>query len=139
MTYTIGCTTTGAIDKQARVESDGFAYRDLNGNGQLDPYEDSRLSTEERIDDLLPRMTLQEKAGLMFQSIIEVGADGDLATATPMSKFSPLVFVHDKLMNHFNILAVKDVRETVRWQNAMQAQAASTRLGIPVTLSSDPR
>lgn len=139
MTYTIGCSATGAIGKQPRVDSDGFAYRDLNGNGQLDPYEDSRLSTEERIDDLLPRMTLREKAGLMFQSIIEVGADGDLDTATPMSKFSPLVFVHDKLMNHFNILAVKDVRETVRWQNAMQTQAASTRLGIPVTLSSDPR
>ena len=28
---------------------DGFGFRDLNGNGQLDPYEDSRLLVETRV------------------------------------------------------------------------------------------
>ena len=39
------------------------AFRDLNGNGELDPYEDPRLPIEERVADLLARMTLEEKAG----------------------------------------------------------------------------
>ena len=120
--------------------TDGHAYRDLNGNGQLDPYEDSRLSIEERIDDLIPRMTLAEKAGLMFHAIIEVGPKGNIAeTPTSMSALSHREFLCDSLMNHFNILSISDVRQTARWQNAMQTLAAQTRLGIPVTFSSDPR
>jgi beta-glucosidase len=42
---------------------DGFAYRDLNKNGRLDPYEDPRLPIEERVEDLLGQLTLEEKAG----------------------------------------------------------------------------
>ena len=33
-------------------------WRDLNRNNQLDRYEDSRLSVEERVDDLMARMTI---------------------------------------------------------------------------------
>src|SRR4051812_44037838 len=45
-------------------------YRDLNHNGQLDPYEDSRLSPEARADDLVKRMTLEEKAGAMMHDTL---------------------------------------------------------------------
>jgi len=34
---------------------------DHNGNGRMDPYEDPRLPIEERIADLLPRLSLKEK------------------------------------------------------------------------------
>ena len=37
---------------------DDFEFRDLNKNGQLDPYEDSRLAVESRVADLLARMTV---------------------------------------------------------------------------------
>ena len=37
-----------------------------NGDGQLDPYEDWRLSAEQRAADLVSKMTLEEKAGLML-------------------------------------------------------------------------
>lgn len=54
---------------QARVkkiiEVDGLQFKDLNGNGVLDPYEDWRLSPEERAADLVSRMTPEEKIGLM--------------------------------------------------------------------------
>ena len=30
-------------------------FRDLNGNGRLDPYEDPSRPVEERVDDLLRR------------------------------------------------------------------------------------
>jgi hypothetical protein len=40
-------------------------FRDLNANGQLDVYEDWRKPVGQRVADLLSRMTLEEKAGLM--------------------------------------------------------------------------
>ena len=46
------------------LELDGLRFKDLNGNGQLDPYEDWRLSNEERSKDLLAKMSLEQKAGV---------------------------------------------------------------------------
>ena len=60
--------------------ADGTMYRDLNHNGQLDPFEDPRLSTPERVEDLLGQLSLEEKAGLMFHTVIEAGADGEVLT-----------------------------------------------------------
>ena len=51
----------------------GFTYRDLNKNGRLDPYEDSRLSVEDRVGDLIKQMNLAEKVGLMWHPSIGVG------------------------------------------------------------------
>ena len=56
----------------------GFAFRDLNKNGVLDPYEDSRRSIDERVADLLGRMTLEEKAGMLFHTMIGMNKDGSL-------------------------------------------------------------
>ncbi|MBN2665415.1 MAG: glycoside hydrolase family 3 protein, partial [Bacteroidales bacterium] len=54
----------------------GLQFRDLNKNGELDIYEDWRLSDSSRITDLLSQMTLEEKVGLMFHPNIAVPADG---------------------------------------------------------------
>src|SRR5512140_1581547 len=43
----------------------GLIFKDLNRNGALDPYEDWRLPVDKRVADLLSRMTLEQKAGLM--------------------------------------------------------------------------
>ena len=45
---------------------DGLQFKDLNGNGMLDKYEDWRLDVDERIRDLYDQMTLEEKAGLFY-------------------------------------------------------------------------
>ena len=47
---------------------DGYAFKDLNRNGTLEPYEDWRLSAEERARDLASRLTVEEIAGLMLYS-----------------------------------------------------------------------
>jgi beta-glucosidase len=119
---------------------EGHTFRDLNKNGRLDPYEDSRLPIEERITDLLAQMTLEEKAGLMFHTIMPVGQDGHLVEQPSM--FSPLptsYFVSEKLINHFNVHQLPSPRLAAEWHNRLQSLAESTRLGIPITLSSDPR
>jgi beta-glucosidase len=45
---------------------DGKQFKDLNGNGKLDPYEDWRLSIDQRVNDLVSKMTIEEKTGMML-------------------------------------------------------------------------
>lgn len=119
---------------------DGTRFRDLNGNGVMDPYENPTLSVEERTDDLVARLSLEEKVGLMFQTVIEVGDDGELLEAPGKISKSPTttVIVH-KNMSHFNVHAIRTARQAATWNNNLQALAETTPHGIPVTISTDPR
>lgn len=47
------------------IEVDGYQFKDLNDNGELDPYEDWRLTPEERADNLLSMMDASQKAAQM--------------------------------------------------------------------------
>jgi beta-glucosidase len=114
--------------------------RDLNGNGRLDPYEDPRRPLEERVGDLLGQMTLEEKAGLMCHAPIGVGQGGELLEEpTALSPIATSELVLGRHLTHFNIYRTPGLRETAMWHNRLQRLAESTRLGIPVTISSDPR
>jgi beta-glucosidase len=115
-------------------------YRDLNGNGRVDPYEDPRRPVEERVDDLLSQLTLEEKAGLMYHTPIGIGLGGELLEEpAPFSPVPTPELVCERLINHFNIYSSPGPRETAGWHNRLQKLAEGTRLGIPVTISSDPR
>ncbi len=119
---------------------DGITFRDLNKNGRLDPYEDPRRPIEERVEDLLGQMTLEEKAGMLFQTMLGMNPDGTLLENTglwPMPQTSDMLA--RRLMNHFNLLQGSDARLMAEWHNRIQKLAERTRLGIPVTLSTDPR
>jgi beta-glucosidase len=100
----------------------------------------SILNVEQRVEDLLGRMTLAEKAGMLFQTMIVVGS-GDLSE--PDSAFgvnSAEHMIKGQQLTHFNVVrAADDARTLAEWQNRLQKLAATTRLGIPVTLSTDPR
>ena len=58
-------------------------FRDLNGNGALDPYEDPRRPIDERVEDLLAQMTLEEKAGLMYHTPIGIDAGRRRCSRSP--------------------------------------------------------
>ena len=93
-----------------------------------------------RVEDLLARLSLEEKVGLMFQTVIEAGADGTVIEhAGRISKSPTSVVVLDKHLSHFNVHVLEDPRMAARWHNALQALAERTPHGIPVTVSSDPR
>ena len=96
------------------------------------PYRDASVPIDQRVEDLLGRMTLEEKAGLMFHPPTFIEADGSTASGTEES-------IVEKHLNHFNIYAAPPPRQHAEWHNRLQEIAASTRLGIPVTISSDPR
>jgi beta-glucosidase len=129
------------LGKEApRLTQDGITFRDLNKNGRLDPYEDPRRPIAERVEDLLRQMTLEEKAGLMFQTMIGMNKDGTVLEKTrlwPMPQTSDMIA--RRRMNHFNLLYGSNPRHMAEWYNRLQTMAERTRLGIPVTLSTDPR
>jgi len=121
------CTQEGA--------SAGQPFRDLNHNGRLDPYEDARLPIEERVADLLAQMTLEEKAGMLFHMLAPL--DGD--QGTPPGLASGTALLTERFITHINPLGSASPAEMAAWHNRLQAVAEGTRLGIPVTLSTDPR
>nr|WP_323054749.1 glycoside hydrolase family 3 N-terminal domain-containing protein [Arthrobacter sp. MI7-26] len=106
----------------------------------MDPFENPHLSPEERVADLIPRLSLEEKAGLMFHTVIETGPGGALLERPGnISKSATSVVVLAKKMNHFNVHALGTPREAARWSNAIQKLAEGNPHGIPVTISTDPR
>lgn len=129
------------LGEEAPSLKDGeIRYRDLNKNGRIDPYEDPRCPMEDRVEDLLAQMTLEEKAGMMFHTMIGMNEDGSLqerGSLIPMPQSSHLIA--SRLMNHFNVLQTAEPRQMAEWHNRIQKLAEQTRLGIPITISSDPR
>lgn len=115
---------------------------DAVATAPVDPtYRDATLPTDERVENLLAQMTLEEKAGLFFQTMITMTEDGELSQGDPTFGLpANEVFVIDKGMNHFNVMGSAPTAELMAtWHNALQRLAATTRLGIPVTISTDPR
>ncbi|MFD8003715.1 glycoside hydrolase family 3 protein [Streptomyces mirabilis] len=68
-----------------------------------------------------------------------MNADGTFATDGPFVHAPTPELIEGRGLTHFNLIGQYGVRETAQWVNRVQALAASTRLGIPVTLSTDPR
>ena len=53
---------------KGKLTVNGKQFKDLNGNGKLDPYENWQLSDEERVKNLVSQMTLEEKGGIVDYS-----------------------------------------------------------------------
>ncbi|WES63075.1 glycoside hydrolase family 3 N-terminal domain-containing protein [Microbacter sp. GSS18] len=105
------------------------------------PWMDASLPIDTRVELLLSAMTPEEKVGLMFQPMIMVGPDGALSDGEPAFGIpSTSDYVETRHLAHFNLLGgAGSAGEIARWNNRLQELAASTRLGIPITVSTDPR
>lgn len=138
-----GCATALPEQPQLSARSSpalhagALNFRDLNRNGALDIYEDWRRPTSARVEDLLARMTLEEKAGLLMHGN-PPGVDGGLRAPWDMQALRPLI--EDR---HIRFLISRvggaDPAALAEMANAAQAIAERSRLGIPVVISSDPR
>ncbi len=148
---------------------DGFNFKDLNKNGELDPYEDWRRSVDERSKDLITRMSLEEKAGFMLISSTRLGNDwsfqrGKTTTEPINSGFNEEDLVMDINMftrktlpypnmsaagttkavtqfheRHFILRANPSARILAEWANNLQDLCESDGLGIPAIITSNPR
>lgn len=113
-----------------------------NTTSVLLPYRDSTKSVDERVADLISRMTLSEKAGQLFHNMIGMGQDGGLAPALPQfGLLASTVLLEEKLLSHFNLIGpIHDPKLVAKWHNTLQQHVLDhTRLGIPISLSTDPR
>jgi beta-glucosidase len=149
---TLGYDTTSGI-KLLIVK--GFAFKDLNRNGELDKYEDWRLSSEERAKDLASKMTIEQIAGLMLYSAhqsIPSGSNSFFGAATYNGKpfqesgakasdlsDQQIKFLTDDNLRHVLVTSVESPEVAAIWNNNVQALCEGIGLGIPANNSSDPR
>ncbi len=108
----------------------GKVFKDLNSNGKLDDYENWELSIEKRVADLISKMTIEEKAGLMiipeFQDI----------EGTKIEQNNNLIDQHARYFVYRKTPSVDIIANT---NNQLQERAEGTGLGIPAVLISNPR
>jgi beta-glucosidase len=115
-------------------------FKDLNGNGTVEPYEDWRLTAQERAADLAGRMTAAQKAGLMAHATatdVPTGSNNAVsaglrtAIETGGVRFATIAP---------NTTSVGNTSAAARanWANNVQAAAEATPLGVPVVLALEP-
>lgn len=150
------------------LKIDGFQFKDLNKNNQLDKYEDWRLPDEIRIEDLISKMTLEEKIGFMIISTTRLAGDYSFQQNAPQSEISSGFNEEDLVQNinmfsrkplpnptmtaagttkgvltyqlrHFIVRANASTKIMADWSNNLQALAETSRLGIPCIIASNPR
>ncbi|MEY3945316.1 MAG: hypothetical protein RJB03_22 [Bacteroidota bacterium] len=143
-------------------------FKDLNNNGKLDPYEDWRLPYEKRAQDLVSKMSVEEKVGFMListtrmqnenasrgQQTNESNANGfneeDQVQNMNMFTKKPLPIpmmmaagttkgVKQFHLRHFILRANVSTRSTAEWANNLQALCESDGWGIPAIVASNPR
>jgi beta-glucosidase len=121
------------------IEINGLRFRDLNRDGILSPYEDWRLTPETRAKDLVARMTLAEKAGsMMHGSLPGIGNVVGFSTeGYDMPLFGP--DVSDRHVTSFITRLAVGPRRMAEENNKVQELAEKSRLGVPLTISTDPR
>ncbi|MFB9954181.1 glycoside hydrolase family 3 N-terminal domain-containing protein [Cellulomonas denverensis] len=113
-----------------------YAFKDMNGNGELDVWEDWRVAAEDRAADLAGQLSIEQIAGLMlFSSHERSPADG-------ITDAQKEYMEQSRLRNVLNA-GPNDVEANVTWSNQLQAFAESLATEdepyVPVNFSSDPR
>ncbi len=114
------------------IQVEGYAFKDLNQNGQLDAYEDWRVDANTRAADLASQMTVEQIAGLMLYSGHQFSV-GDKLTD------EQIAFLDGGGRAMLNAATAASTKDTAEWNNAMQMYVEGIDLGIPVNTSSDPR
>lgn len=113
-----------------------LAFKDMNGNGELDTWEDWRVDSKERAADLAESMSIEQIAGLMLVSSHERSPGDGLTDAQK-------TYLEESNLRNVLNAAGSDVEATVPWVNEMQAYvetlATTDTPYVPVNFSSDPR
>ncbi len=122
------------------LDIDGISFRDLNKNNKLDRYEDHRLDTVQRVEDLISQMTLEEKVGTLFHPPVTINPDWMFRLYSLFVDGGKLTEseIINQHINHFNLYGNPKPERLAKRLNNLQKIASRSRLGIPVTISSDP-
>lgn len=121
------------------ITVDSLRFRDLDRDGKLSPFEDWRLSPDQRAADLVGRMTLEERAGEMMHGTLPAvgGMVPGRGQGYDLDKLKPLIL--ERHVTTFITRLAGDPAWLAEQNNAVQAIAEQGRLGVPATISTDPR
>ena len=137
------------------IRMDGYAFKDHNGNGKLDPYEDWRLDPAERSANLAAQLPPEYLSGLMTNGhtvnvpgISSMSVSGITYNGKPYAESGAEPSdicdrLHEVLVDFDTrqvLLAHSDGPGTIaHWNNKVQALCESLPFGIPSCNSTDPR
>lgn len=111
------------------LEDDGYAFKDMNKNGELDTYEDWRLDSQTRAEDLVSQMTIDEQIPILFLDRYDTSYKADKTNGISDYVYSILDAGVRGICTPF---AYKSVDKTVEYVNAMQSYVEALPFGIPV-------
>ena len=115
----------------------GLPFKDLNKNGKIDAYEDWRKSPKERAADLLQRMSTEERAGVMMHGTVPANGAAGMGSAYDLGQAARLI--RGAKVNTFITRLSGNANDLAAENNKLQEIAEGERLGIPLTISTDPR
>jgi beta-glucosidase len=114
---------TFVLAAEPAIYHDGWI--DLNKNGMKDTYEDPTQPVAKRVNDLLKRMTLDEKIGQLWEEQME--SDSDIRFADQLKRGALSSFLDGSVLI-----------ETPMMRNKIQHIAVEqSRLGIPLIFAND--
>src|SRR5438046_10107096 len=121
------------------LQKDGLQFKDLNRNGVVDPYEDWRLTPDQRARDLVARMTLEEKAGTMMHGTVRsTGPSGGVGMGAAYDTAANRRLIDSAKVTNLITRLTADPATIAAQNNLLPRIAENTRLGIPLTISTDP-
>lgn len=154
-------------NEKTTIKKSGLFFKDSDGDGKLDPYEDWRLTPTERATDLVSQMSVKEKAGLlswlgesgntnmtrddkgtedksddvMYHGLEGLAADGTI-NKDVITAFGPgtaLAYsIVEKGSRYVNDNLEIDPMDEVKYNNNIQGLTERAAWGIPMIISSDP-
>lgn len=141
---------------KAIIEIDGLKFKDLNGDGKLNPYEDWRLPSAERAKDLIGRMNSREKAGMFILTDKPMGisvekgeptshngviseVDKDHEVPVPKHEYPTSTLLNDFQLRHLIVRENAKPEDMTTYTNTIQEIAEASRLGIPVAIISNSK
>lgn len=127
-----GGATVGLADTSKLIQVDGLAFRDLNGNGKLDLWEDWRQTADARSAALAAELTAEECMPLMFHgdfSLSGTSLSGDCAEKVDQGQRAGVVRGGGTADSY---------AEAIQWTNDLQKRCEAGANGIPYWNSTDP-
>lgn len=121
------------------LQSDGFAFKDLNRNGALDPYEDWRLDNETRARDLANQMSGEQIAPYLTH-----GGWGTFTTnessfrSDDNSGYAYIMGGGRGGVTRNTGTTTESAVEHAKWSNLIQELCEELDFGIPGMISIDP-
>ena len=141
--------TLGVMDPDRLIQVDGFAFKDLNGNGKLDLWEDWRQPAAERARAQAAAMDAKEALALMLhvsafslemdleKHTTDMSALGMSSDAGDPKTMAAALDLGIRTMLQFGFPSA-DPKDVVKWNNVAQAYVEGKGTGVPVNISNNP-